>query len=97
MTTHGRPLALAAGTVPDLDPAAAVRCAADVGYPLAGVRITGTHPAESVRPITAALTATGVELLDAEYVRLLPGPLSDAQRRLAGAAGELRARPSTPR
>ncbi|MBP2369393.1 sugar phosphate isomerase/epimerase family protein [Pseudonocardia parietis] len=92
MTTHGRPLALAAGTVPDLDPAAAVRCAADAGYSLAGVRLTGAHPADSVRPVAAALTATGVGLLDVEYVRLLPGPLSDAQRRVADAAGELGAR-----
>lgn len=86
----GRPLSLAPTTVLELDPSAAVRCAADAGFPLAGARLS--NPLKQARTLTAALRGTGVGLLDVEFLRLSRGPLTDDQRRLAVAAGDLGAR-----
>ncbi|MFC4945041.1 sugar phosphate isomerase/epimerase family protein [Pseudonocardia sp. GCM10023141] len=83
-------LSLAAGTVLDLAPDAVVACAAEAGYPLCGVRLG--RPRAEAAGVAAALRATGVGLLDVEVVRLLPGPLSDAHRELAGTAATLGAR-----
>lgn len=83
-------LSLAAATVGDLAPADAVECAAAAGFALAGVR--PPEPADDVPAVAAALRRTGVALLDYEYVRLAPGPLTDAQRRASDAAGDLAAR-----
>ena len=83
-------LSLAAGSVLDLAPAAVPRCAADAGYSLCGVRFA--DPAREAGAVAAALASSGVGLLDVEVVRLGPGPLTDADRALAAAAVELRAR-----
>jgi len=86
----GWPLSLAPATVLELDPSAAVRCAADAGFPLAGARLS--NPLQQARTLTSALRGTGVGLLDIEFLRLSRGPLTDDQRRLAVASGDLGAR-----
>ncbi|GAA3237158.1 TIM barrel protein [Pseudonocardia petroleophila] len=83
-------LSLAAGTVLDLSPGDTVECAAAAGFGLAGVRMA--DPRTQARGVADALRRTGADLLDVEVVRLAPGPLTDAQRRLAVTAAELGAR-----
>jgi sugar phosphate isomerase/epimerase len=83
-------LSLAAATVLDLSPAAAVECAAEAGYALCGVRLE--RPKAEGAAVAAALNRTGIGLLDVEVVRIGPGPLTDLHRRLAQVAGELGAR-----
>lgn len=84
------PLSLSAGSVLDLAPADVVRCAAEAGYALAGVRLA--DPRAEQPAVARALAATGLGLLDVEVVRLREGPLDDGQRRLATTAAELGAR-----
>ncbi|MGC3984113.1 MAG: sugar phosphate isomerase/epimerase [Pseudorhodoferax sp.] len=92
-----RPLSLAALTVLELTPPAMVRCAFEAGYSHVGIRLipaTGTEPqyglvgdAPLVREVEAALADTGVQVLDAEIFRLLPGkPVADYEAAVATAA-----------
>lgn len=83
-------LSLSAGSVLDLGPADVVACAAASGYDLAGVRFT--DPRAQGPQVARALAREGIGLLDVEVVRLGAGPLPDADRALADAAGELGAR-----
>jgi len=92
-----RPLSLAALTVLELTPPAMVRCAAEAGYSHIGVRLvpaTATEPQYDLvgdtallRELEAALADTGVQVLDAEIFRLLPGQrVADHEAAVATAA-----------
>ncbi|CAA9441322.1 MAG: hypothetical protein AVDCRST_MAG66-4012, partial [uncultured Pseudonocardia sp.] len=82
-----RLLALAPATVGELGPAEVVECAAAAGYAATGVR--PPDPERDVPAVAAALRRAGVALLDLEYVRIVPGPLTGGQLARADAAAEL--------
>lgn len=84
------PLSLAPATVGDLSAADVVECAAAAGFQLVGVR--PVDPLGERAAVAAALRRTGLTLLDLEYVRVMPGPLTDDQLRTADTAAELGAR-----
>lgn len=84
------PLSLAPATVGELGPVDVVECAAAAGFASTGVR--PPDPARDAPATAAALRRTGVALLDLEYVRIAPGPLTDGQLATADAAAELGAR-----
>lgn len=92
-----RPLSLAALTVLELTPPAMVRCAFDAGYSHVGIRLIPATAAEPrydlvgdtplVREVAAVLADTGVQVLDAEIFRLLPGQrVADYEAAVATAA-----------
>lgn len=90
LTVPDRPLSLSAGCVLDLAPADVIACAAASGYDLAGVRLG--DPASQRGTVARALDRHGIGLLDVEVVRLGADPLTDTDRALADAAGDLGAR-----
>ena len=85
-----RPLSLAPASVADLSAAEVVECAAAAGFSQVGVRPTDV--VSDVPAVAEALRRTGVELLEFEYVRIVPGPLADEQLRTVDAAAALGAR-----
>lgn len=80
-------LSLAAGSVLELAPDGVVRCAAEAGFPLTGVRFA--DPRAQAPSVADAVRRTGVRLLDVEVARLGPEGLTNAHRRLADAAAVL--------
>lgn len=80
-------LSLSAGSVLELTPDGVIRCAAEAGFPLAGVRFT--DPRAQAPAVADAVRRTGVRLLDVEVVRLGPAGITDGHRRLADTAAVL--------
>jgi sugar phosphate isomerase/epimerase len=90
-TTASRQLSLAAGTVLDATPSAAVLAAARAGFDAVGLRWSldgGADPAV----VRTLLDDVGIGLLDLEVVRLGPGSRLDASRALVDVAAALGAR-----
>jgi sugar phosphate isomerase/epimerase len=88
-----RIVSLAAGVILDALPPLSVEVAQRAGYPAAGLWFDVDRWSASTSVETRnRLDATGVVPLDIEVVRIGPGPLSDTNRRLVAAGGEVGAR-----
>ncbi|MEN2473451.1 sugar phosphate isomerase/epimerase family protein [Burkholderia sp. GS2Y] len=97
-----RPLCLAPLTVIELTPSQIVQCAADAGYDFVGLRLLPATETEvrydfigdtpSKRETLARLKDTGVEVLDAEILRLKPETDVADYKPMLDTAAELGAR-----
>jgi sugar phosphate isomerase/epimerase len=83
-------LSLASGVIPEAGPVQTVYAAADAGYAAVGLWVdTERWTGETTRQVQAALSATGVRVLDAEVVWLRPGAANPAHLRAIDIAAEL--------
>ena len=83
-----QPISLAAGVMPDFGPVETSEAAVAAGFDMAGVWVDLESWSEAT---TAAVRRAlgGLPVLDVEYIRLGPGPLPDAARRLVDIGAEL--------
>ena len=87
------PLSLASGVVPEFSPVETVRAAACGGFDMVGLWVEpGDWTAQTTREVRAALTDTGLPLLDVEVVWLKPDVVPDDWRKVVDVGAELGAR-----
>jgi sugar phosphate isomerase/epimerase len=84
------PIALASGVLVEFEAEAAIAAAAHAGFDAVGLWIEPEHwTASRIRSARAALRDSGLYAIDAEVLRMRPGPLSSAHHRMIEIAAEI--------